>query len=229
MNIADKIKAVRRVKGITPSMMAKELGIEVTNYPRLENRGDQLTYTNIERISKALGLTVVELITWEEETKRPVIDNATKLHHRVKELEKQISIYEENRTYKAEEQEDTTALFFYLLDNILWDIAYNYNIMTQEEAEKYGIIVAKDVKLWLSEFYWTTEDGTHPYATDLLPEDQMNRVLDIFFRLTWVREIICRTKSLDWFTEKLEEWEETAGLAHREYLTYKGDVPELPK
>lgn len=227
MDIASNIKAIRKAKGITPTMMAKELGIEATNYPRLENRGNQLTYSNLEKISKALGLTVVELITWEGELKKPVIDNA--LHHRVKELETQLSVYEENRDYRAQEEEYTNAIFFYLLDNVLWDIAYNYNIMTHEEAEKYGIIVAKDVRLWLSEFYWESEDGTHPYAVDLLPENQMNRVLDIFFRLVWVREIIGRTKSLDWFSAKLEEWEDTAGYTHREYYTYKGDVPDLPK
>lgn len=66
MDIASNIKAIRKVKGITPTMMAKELGIEVTNYPKFENRGNQLTYNNLERISNALGVTVVELITWED-------------------------------------------------------------------------------------------------------------------------------------------------------------------
>lgn len=64
MDIASNIKAIRKARGITPTMMAKELGIEATNYPRLENRGNQLTFNNLEKISKALRVSVVELITW---------------------------------------------------------------------------------------------------------------------------------------------------------------------
>ncbi|WP_288423557.1 helix-turn-helix transcriptional regulator [uncultured Spirosoma sp.] len=79
MDIASNIKAVRKAKGITPTMMAKELGIEATNYPKFENRSNQLTYNNLEKISNALGITVIELLTWGEEKpqtlNQPNLDN----------------------------------------------------------------------------------------------------------------------------------------------------------
>lgn len=88
MDIASNIKAIRRAKGITPTMMAKELGIEASNYPKFENRGNQLTYSNLEKISDALGVTVVELITWENRQELTSTGGASKqdLQDKIKEL-----------------------------------------------------------------------------------------------------------------------------------------------
>lgn len=88
MDIANNIKAIRKARGITPTMMAKELGIEATNYPKFENRGNQLTYSNLEKISSALGVTVVELITWgdsREATQGDRLSNK-ELQDKIKEL-----------------------------------------------------------------------------------------------------------------------------------------------
>ncbi|GAB3976027.1 hypothetical protein GCM10028806_34910 [Spirosoma terrae] len=107
MNIADKIKAIRKAKGITPTMMAKELGIEATNYPRFENRGNKLTYDNIESISKALGVTVIELLTWGESQKPINGDTSFKdtdsLNARIDELEERIK--DKNKIIKVLEKE----------------------------------------------------------------------------------------------------------------------------
>ncbi|QHV99299.1 helix-turn-helix domain-containing protein [Spirosoma endbachense] len=97
MSISDKIKAVRKAKGITPTVMARELGIEATNYPRLENRGNRLTYENLEAISKALGITVIELLTWGEEIKEPIVRP-----EETKKLEKDISRIEELLDYQRD-------------------------------------------------------------------------------------------------------------------------------
>ncbi|OIN58641.1 helix-turn-helix domain-containing protein [Arsenicibacter rosenii] len=67
MNIAEKIKAIRKSKGITPTIMAKALDIEPTNYPRLENRGDRLSYEYLVRIVGALGISMSEFLSWGEE------------------------------------------------------------------------------------------------------------------------------------------------------------------
>src|SRR4051812_39481138 len=97
MSISDKIKAVRKAKGITPTVMARELGIEATNYPRLENRGNRLTYENLEAISKALDITVIELLTWGEQTKGTEVQP-----QETKKLEKDISRLEELLEYQRD-------------------------------------------------------------------------------------------------------------------------------
>lgn len=93
MSIAEKIKAVRKAKGITPSHIASVLGIEVTNYPRLENRGNKLTYEYIEKIAGALGVLPVELLTWGEDKTADTDSNsdASHLRERVSELEEQVA------------------------------------------------------------------------------------------------------------------------------------------
>lgn len=89
MDVASNIKAVRKAKGITPTMMAKELGIEATNYPKFENRGNQLTYNNLERICSALGITVIELLSWDNDGDFPRTEKSMSMkeaHERIKEL-----------------------------------------------------------------------------------------------------------------------------------------------
>lgn len=238
MNIADKIKAVRRAKGITPTIMARELGIEATNYPRLENRGNQLTYNNIEKISSALGLTVIELLTWDEGQQAATTsdENIDRLIARIKELEKQVELYDENRSLKSKELESTRFWFSYLLDNVIWDIAYNYDIMSSEEAKEYGVLLDEDLRLWMGEDYWEVKDE-HPYAIDTLREEQLKQALDILFSLVWVRDIIEKELTMEWFRLKLREWlndgstpsifDSSSLYKYQTFYTYKGDTPEL--
>ncbi len=62
MNISENIKKIREQKRISQTELAKRLGVEPTNYPRLEKRGNNLTYNYIELFAKALEVSVAELL-----------------------------------------------------------------------------------------------------------------------------------------------------------------------
>ena len=70
--LSENIKAIRERKGIKQSEMARALGIEPTNYPRIEKRDKRLTVDMLERIAAALGVSMVELLgyTTEQQPKR---------------------------------------------------------------------------------------------------------------------------------------------------------------
>ncbi len=73
MDISENIKAIRKAKKLTQSEVADQLGIERTNYPRLEKRGNKLTFELIEQFAKALNVTVSELIFYNQPLTQPVV------------------------------------------------------------------------------------------------------------------------------------------------------------
>lgn len=83
MDISKNIKAIREERKISQSEIARRLGIEPTNYPRMEKRGDKLTVEQLGRIAGALGVSVVELLTGEPQ--------AVQDSERVKELESRVN------------------------------------------------------------------------------------------------------------------------------------------
>jgi transcriptional regulator with XRE-family HTH domain len=62
MSLSDKIISIRMAKNISQSAIAKSMGIEPSNYPRLEKRGSKLTLEQVEKIAEALGVSVLELL-----------------------------------------------------------------------------------------------------------------------------------------------------------------------
>jgi len=66
MNISDKIVSIRESKRMKQLEVAEKLNTERSNYARLEKRGDKLTLEQLVKISEALGVTLIELLTWEE-------------------------------------------------------------------------------------------------------------------------------------------------------------------
>lgn len=120
MDISKKIKAIREERKISQSEIARRLGVEPTNYPRMEKRGDKLTVEQLGKIAGALGVTVGELLTDEPQT---VQDN-----ERVKELEKRVSELEDR--VKDKEQ---------IIRGMKNDISEWFFDFVIEVAEKYGI------------------------------------------------------------------------------------------
>ncbi|MCK8495904.1 helix-turn-helix domain-containing protein [Spirosoma sp. RP8] len=88
MNVSNNIKAIRTEKGITQSEIARIIGVERTNYHRLENRGEKLTIEQAESIAEALGVTLVELLTWGKSEENKDSDKE-RLTTKLSELEKQ--------------------------------------------------------------------------------------------------------------------------------------------
>lgn len=91
MDISKNIKTVREERKISQSEIARHLGVEPTNYPRMEKRGKRLTIEQLEKIAEALGVSVVELLTGEPQV--------VAVSNREKELEKRIEELERDKTY----------------------------------------------------------------------------------------------------------------------------------
>lgn len=89
MKVSDRIKAIRKSRGITQVDMSEKMGVGQSNYAYLEDRGDKLTVEQLGRIAGALGVTVGELLTDESQT---VQDS-----ERVKELERNLEKCEADR------------------------------------------------------------------------------------------------------------------------------------
>lgn len=87
MEVSENIKRVREAKGLKQADIAKAIGMERTNYHRIENRGSKLTIEQLEAIAGALGVTVIELLTSEE---KPIQND-----ERVRELEKRVEELED--------------------------------------------------------------------------------------------------------------------------------------
>lgn len=89
MDISKNIKAVREERKISQSEIARRLGVEPTNYPRMEKRGNKLTIEQLEKIAKALGVTAIELMTGEAQKEKDD-ERIIELERRIKELEDRI-------------------------------------------------------------------------------------------------------------------------------------------
>lgn len=64
--ISRRIKAIRAEKGISQTDLAQKIGVERSNYHRLENRGEKLAYELLDRIATALDVSVIDLLTDQE-------------------------------------------------------------------------------------------------------------------------------------------------------------------
>ena len=114
MNLSENIKSIREEKRISQSELAKRLGVEPTNYPRLEKRGNSLTYEYIQLFAKALEVSVAELLNInnspaenkEIEILKIEIDNLKNnlesANHRVRDFEVRASMYDKIEEYYLE-------------------------------------------------------------------------------------------------------------------------------
>lgn len=127
MTLSEKIAQVRETKKITKADMAKVLEMDFSNYHRLENRGDKLTLEQVGKIAQALGVSVMELLTWgevEPQTQMSVdiAKENEKLREQVQELTDRLTDLREMYSLKAE------------------------NLMLREEAAKAYYIQMKDLE-----------------------------------------------------------------------------------
>lgn len=88
MELSERIANLRESKGIKQYEVANALGVEPPNYSRLEKRGDKLSIEQLKAIAGALGVSLIELLGFDEP-----VENNTKieeLEKRVVELESRI-------------------------------------------------------------------------------------------------------------------------------------------
>lgn len=89
MKVSERIKAIRKSRGITQVDMSEKMGVGQSNYAYLEDRGEKLTVEQLGKIAGALGVTVGELLTDEPQTGQD--------SERVKELERDLEKCEVDR------------------------------------------------------------------------------------------------------------------------------------
>lgn len=65
MNIGDKIRNIRLVKGFSQENMADMLGISTTAYGDIERNKTELTISRATEIAKVLGVSIVDLMDIE--------------------------------------------------------------------------------------------------------------------------------------------------------------------
>lgn len=62
MTIAENIKRERENRGVKQSTIAEKLGLDRSNYHRIENREKKLTIEQLELIADAIGCTLFDLL-----------------------------------------------------------------------------------------------------------------------------------------------------------------------
>lgn len=81
--ITEKLKELRENRGITQAELAAILGMERSNYARLEKRGESLTISQLKSICNALDVSIVEVLDDDaKDTKSTKKDSPTKAAER---------------------------------------------------------------------------------------------------------------------------------------------------
>ena len=62
VNIALRIRKLREAKGFSQDYMAKQLGITQSAYCKLESNNRKINFENINKITSALGVDIVEIV-----------------------------------------------------------------------------------------------------------------------------------------------------------------------
>ena len=65
IKIGKKIKEIRELKGISQQVLAAKCNFEKSNLSRLESGKVNSTISTLEKVSKALEIDIVELLTFK--------------------------------------------------------------------------------------------------------------------------------------------------------------------
>ncbi len=66
MDIGDKIRKVRELKGLKQEYVANQLGMSVTAYGNIERNESSLSFDKLEQIAAALEVTVQDILNIPE-------------------------------------------------------------------------------------------------------------------------------------------------------------------
>jgi transcriptional regulator with XRE-family HTH domain len=84
MNIGDNIKRIRTEKGIQQKKMALDLGLNQSNYSKIENGKREPSIELINKLSDYLGVTVNDLFNEVEQTPKEVTVEDKNLQEQMK-------------------------------------------------------------------------------------------------------------------------------------------------
>jgi transcriptional regulator with XRE-family HTH domain len=111
MNIGDKIRKVRELKGFKQEYVAGKLGLSVTAYGNIERNDSSLTFERLEEIAEVLEVTVQDILNIPEQLN---IHNITTAHQvgfthtyndNRKGTESEIDVYKESIKHLEQEIE----------------------------------------------------------------------------------------------------------------------------
>lgn len=177
MDISKNIKAIRELSKISQSEIARRLGVEPTNYPRMEKRGNKLTVEQLEKIAGALGVSVIELMTGEPQK----VEDTDK----VKELEKQVRELEKKNEELRKQQDDFWLSAMALIHASIFDKGIAMGLLKEDERLKGVLDYLKDV-LGSNIRFRETRVLTLSIL-DAFPPDKINAILEELFKLEWFR------------------------------------------
>ena len=69
MKIGDNIKRIRTTKGLSQKEVTVNAGLDTAQYSRIENGKTDPSVTTLERIAKAMGVSLADLFTATDEFK----------------------------------------------------------------------------------------------------------------------------------------------------------------
>lgn len=92
MNIGENIQNLRQAKGLLQADMAEKIGMDKSTYSRIEKKGNKIDFEEILKISKALDVTVLELISSTKD------DKTQQLETRLSEIENELQQTEREKS-----------------------------------------------------------------------------------------------------------------------------------
>ncbi|MCU0325115.1 MAG: helix-turn-helix domain-containing protein [Spirosomaceae bacterium] len=92
MNIGENIQHLRVAKGLLQADMAEKIGMDKSTYSRIEKKGNKIDFEEILKISKALDVTVYELISATKD------DKTQQLESRLSEVENELQQTEREKS-----------------------------------------------------------------------------------------------------------------------------------
>jgi transcriptional regulator with XRE-family HTH domain len=78
VEIGSKIRQIRDLKGLNQENMANELGISVAGYGKIERNEVSVNYERLLQISSVLGITIENLISFDNNLALNNFNNASK-------------------------------------------------------------------------------------------------------------------------------------------------------
>jgi transcriptional regulator with XRE-family HTH domain len=84
MDIGDKIRKVRELKGYKQEYVAEKVGLSVTAYGNIERNDSSLTFERLEQIAEVLEVTIQDILNIPEHLNIHSVNNAHQVgfnHH----------------------------------------------------------------------------------------------------------------------------------------------------
>lgn len=106
MKVGEKIKQIRKDKGLQQKAVALEVGLDQSNYNKVENGGREPSLEVLQKLSAILGVSIDELLSPEDNKKPSLVTIEDK------------TIREKIRLMEQLEEEDKNVLYR-MLDTML--------------------------------------------------------------------------------------------------------------